>query len=353
MAGVESDSMTEFFMNHTANDIPAEREPIIIAFNMNLAEALKFLSDSWIRACPVQSEDKKSFEGTLDLREACPFLIEMYKEKKALTRTGSLRREPSSEMAQKLAQVKNLVEYINVVGSKSTLADLARKRTFHILKPTATLVDIAKALSSGSHIVGVTGGPESTGGLSKVITQGALFKFLVPHLQAASVPVHQLMRTPVVAVSSRTTALKSFEILVRKGISGLPVVDKDGAIIHNTSTSDVKILMTANVDDGELSIDSSIEDFLVKLRSRKPSLKTKVPVATCAQTDEVSSVVNKLIKTGFHRVWVVDKKKKPIGVISISDLFRFIVQLAPAGEPGAVVASYGGDPAGPYPTAAD
>jgi hypothetical protein len=34
---------------------------------------------------------------------------------------------------------------------------------------------------------------------------------------------------------------KAFEIMVNKGISGLAVVDEDGIIIHNTSTSDLKV----------------------------------------------------------------------------------------------------------------
>ena len=170
MPGDTARTIVEFITTHTANDIPADRAPIVIPANMNLADALKFLADSWIRACPVQSEDKKSFEGTLDLREACPFLLDMYKERKSTSKSasGSFKREPS---ATDIPQIKTLVEYIRAHGSKSAVTDLSRKRAFHVLRPTATLLEIAKALSSGSHIVGVTGGPESTCGLSKVITQ--------------------------------------------------------------------------------------------------------------------------------------------------------------------------------------
>lgn len=35
--------------------------------------------------------------------------------------------------------------------------------------------------------------------------------------------------------------VQAFEIMVNKGISGLAVVDEDGIIIHNTSTSDLKV----------------------------------------------------------------------------------------------------------------
>jgi len=272
-----------------------------------------------------------------------------------MSKSGSFKRTPSrQERESEVAQAATLVEYIRTFGTKWSVSDLAKKRAFPIFRPSVTILEAARALSSGSHIIGIDGGPESTGGLSKVITQGALFRYLAPLLQNTATPLYEFMRTPVLAVTAKTTALRSFEILIRKGISGLPVVNKEGAIIHQTSTSDVKILMTANID-GDLTLEENIEDFLVKLRASKPSLKTKVPVASCAQTDELSAVVNKLIRTGFHRVWVVDRKKKPIGVMSLSDLLRSLVKraegaLGPApDEPSPhLVATYGGDDGLPH-----
>jgi hypothetical protein len=169
MPGETAQDIIEFITKHTADDIPADRAPIVLAASASLADALKFLADSWIRACPVMSEDKQSFEGTLDLREACPFLLDMYKERKqgAKSASGSFKREPSLDTPE----IKTLVEYIRVRGSKSAVTDLARKRAFKVLRPTATLVEIAQALSGGSHIVGINGGSENTCGLSKVITQ--------------------------------------------------------------------------------------------------------------------------------------------------------------------------------------
>ncbi len=49
------------------------------------------------------------------------------------------------------------------------------------------------------------------------------------------------MSSPAIVVKYDSKAYKAFEIMVNKGISGLAVVDEDGIIIHNTSTSDLKV----------------------------------------------------------------------------------------------------------------
>lgn len=105
------------------------------------------------------------------------------------------------------------------------------------------------------------------------------------------------MTKPVISVRFDSKASKAFDIMAQKGISGVAVVDEDGIIIHNTrwvliieslcatllwlgrrlderlkstsqrSTSDLKALIMANNLD-ELSLDLTIEDFLVRLRCK-------------------------------------------------------------------------------------
>jgi len=48
---------------------------------------------------------------------------------------------------------------------------LAKMRPMRTFAPEASLLDVLAALTQGSHIVGVMGGPVDQGGISKVITQ--------------------------------------------------------------------------------------------------------------------------------------------------------------------------------------
>lgn len=133
-----------------------------------------------------------------------------------------------------------------------------------------------------------------------------------------------VMRRPVISVRFDSKAWKAFDIMAQKGISGIAVVDEDGVIIHNTSTSDLKALIVANNIDN-LSLDLTIEDFLVRLRSLSASASTRVPVSVNKKDDEVRVIVAKLHRTGYHRVWIINSKRKPSGLVSLADLFRHLV----------------------------
>jgi len=40
---------------------------------------------------------------------------------------------------------------------------------------------------------------------------------------------------------------------------------------------------------------------------------------------QIGHVINLLAKTGYHRVFVVDKDIKPVGVISVADIVKFAI----------------------------
>jgi len=162
------------------------------------------------------------------------------------------------------------------------------------------------------------------------VTQGMLFKVICEAVDQIPIKSRFIMKRPVISVRFDSKAWKAFDIMRQKGISGIAVVDEDGIIIHNTSTSDLKALITAqNLQD--LSLDMTIEDFLVKLRSQGAGASTRVPVATCKKDDELRVVVQRLNRTGYHRVWVVNSKRKPSGLLSMADLFKTIIAASDRG----------------------
>eukprot|EP00281_Chroomonas_sp_CCMP1168_P015091 CAMPEP_0206219112 /NCGR_PEP_ID=MMETSP0047_2-20121206/4150_1 /ASSEMBLY_ACC=CAM_ASM_000192 /TAXON_ID=195065 /ORGANISM="Chroomonas mesostigmatica_cf, Strain CCMP1168" /LENGTH=299 /DNA_ID=CAMNT_0053641643 /DNA_START=71 /DNA_END=967 /DNA_ORIENTATION=- len=280
----------EFLTLHRAVDLVVEKRPIVISESMPLCDALKFLASGWVRACPVKNATG-SIIGTLDMRDSCAFLLEMHKT------------QPVADPTH--AKTNRLIDYIALhsgQGSKHTLRDLAVMRPFRTFPPDTTLLELARALSRGCHIVGITDGPAETAGLSKVVTQGMLFKVIHEALSKIQLRARQIMNKPVLSIRFDSKACKAFEMMVNKSLSGLAVVDEDGIIIHNTSTSDLKTLITAK-DIDDLSLDMSIEDFLVKLRAGNAGARTRVPVSVCKKDEDVSTIISKLMKTGYHRVW--------------------------------------------------
>ena len=58
------------------------------------------------------------------------------------------------------------------------------------------------------------------------------------------------------------------------------------------------------------------------LKETKGNKDTKAPISVCYADDDLSTVIGKLVKTGYHRVWVVDLDRKPLGLLSLTDVFR-------------------------------
>ncbi|ETO30775.1 hypothetical protein RFI_06345 [Reticulomyxa filosa] len=107
----------------------------------------------------------------------------------------------------------------------------------------------------------------------------------------------------------------------KHGLSGLAVVNSNQEIVHNTSSTDIKLWLQSHA-----ALGMTIEDFLVKIRSEqiqeKKSSGFSVTYATADST--LKAVVDMLMKTKYHRIWVVDDAKRPVGVISLTDIFKFI-----------------------------
>ena len=125
---------------------------------------------------------------------------------------------------------------------------------------------------------------------------------------------------PVKSIPYNSSALEAFELMVKYNLSGLAVIDENGEIMHNMSSTDIRLWLFA-----QHSLEVSVEEFLIGIRKLKTNKNTKAPVMVCTLQNGLKKIVDKLKATKWHRIWVVDDHRAPIGVLSMTDLFRFIV----------------------------
>jgi len=359
MAGSIQEHFKQLMEQHKCADLPIERDPLLVSEAMHPAEAFKFLAENGIRACPVRSDAGGEIVGTLDLRDSCGYIVESF-----------LTNNPKGTTAlSKMPSFGKSRGYIKATATD--IKEICRVRPFPTFQPDVSLLEIAQALASGSHIIGILGGDAEKGGLSRVVTQGMLLKFVAPALSNTPTPVKAAMTSPVTSIRVTDPVLKGFDLMASKHVSSLAAVDENGMIIHNMSTSDVRIYFGTSEIEATTDLNMPLEDFLVLPRALPPrSLllcaaicarccallrvgasvpsqrrdvgggdawlqakkrtsgakhKTMAPISVCKEDDDLSSVVTKLVKTGYHRVWVV-REKKPVGVLSLTDVFK---KLAP------------------------
>lgn len=119
---------------------------------------------------------------------------------------------------------------------------------------------------------------------------------------------------------------------LRKPVSAVPLVDADGKLVANFSASNLKGITQHNFEELLLP---AIE-FLKRQSSDKAfsfhalfeSSKSLHPVI-CTVNSSFQDVVYQLTTNRVHRLWMVDREEKPIGFVSMTDVFKALLPFSP------------------------
>ncbi len=118
-----------------------------------------------------------------------------------------------------------------------------------------------------------------------------------------------IMKTEVISVKKETPIFKAAELMVRNGISGLPVVEDDMAVAGILSEKDA-ILLFYEVREAE---HKTVGDFMTS------------PAVTFEENESLLSVCDFLAKNIFRRVPITSNGKL-VGIISIQDVLDCVLQ---------------------------
>lgn len=118
-----------------------------------------------------------------------------------------------------------------------------------------------------------------------------------------------IMTENVLAVNWNAPIYDAIQMLVEHQITGLPVVDDDGAMVGVISEKDM-LKELYDVDDKA----GKVEDFMTRV------------VTTFDQDESVLDICNCFIRSPFRRVPILDNGKV-VGIISRADIINYILKL--------------------------
>lgn len=126
----------------------------------------------------------------------------------------------------------------------------------------------------------------------------------------------------VVTVKTTSRAYDAFQLMRTHRISGVAVVNAQGRLVGNISASDIIQVDWIGSRFIHLLMEGSVQDFVKAARSQdaKPSriyITLRKPL---------KSAIKLAVLYGVHRVYIVDDDYKPIGVLSLSDMLKLILQ---------------------------
>jgi CBS domain-containing protein len=180
------------------------------------------------------------------------------------------------------------------------------------------LFEIATLMSNGIHRVLIT----DNGMVTNIISQSDIIRAVVNRMDVVGrrarlrIEETQLVTKPVATIASTQTVVKALHLMRLKGVTGLPVVDElTGKVVASFSSSDILGLS----EDTFYTLALKIPDFLLKFYGF-----IKPPIV-CLGSDTVENLFFKFVVYGIHRIFIVDENMIPTGVISLTDVMKFLI----------------------------
>eukprot|EP01108_Squamamoeba_japonica_P010230 TRINITY_DN9894_c0_g1_i1.p2 TRINITY_DN9894_c0_g1~~TRINITY_DN9894_c0_g1_i1.p2 ORF type:complete len:465 (-),score=238.11 TRINITY_DN9894_c0_g1_i1:71-1399(-) len=289
----------------TLSDLSMPVENIeTIESSESIEQAVKHLKSRNILSCPVV--ENGAVIGVLDMQELLSFLVSCV--------------APSED--------EEIAERNMTMRSVKDLLTMSPRDVLTPLDPRDTATMAVELFATGVHRCPLT---DETNKLAGLVTQVDLAMQLVLAMREGSsqeVGARSLeslgigLREPVWVdgdqdVGDTLTQLDAYQL------SSLAVVDGQRVLKGNFSITDVISLWKGHGSVAE-GLNQSVTAYL-----QKNSPKSLEPI-TCTRSTTLLDATAIMVDKQVHRLWVVDGDNKPIGVYSMTDLFKVVRDLVAA-----------------------
>jgi len=177
---------------------------------------------------------------------------------------------------------------------------------------------------------------KTTGRVIQIISQSQVCALLYERVKAGGVlndtspAASGIGIKPVFAVKDTSQARDAFQMMVDKRVSSVAILDDNSEILTAISTKDIRLLPrleSAGLERHNL-LDMNVREFVGLVRRvTEIDGKSRAACVTVELNTPLSTVLGKLAATKMHRVYVIDAHRRPVGVISVSDVVVALAQI--------------------------
>ena len=137
--------------------------------------------------------------------------------------------------------------------------------------------------------------------------------------------VRDIMTTTVVTATIATTFQELVDLMIRYGVSGIPIVDGDGRPVGIVTEADIiakEAYRSFMFRPPDRSIGQQENTWAAKSRGLRAGDLMTVPTRTIHRDDLVRMAADKIITIGVNRFPVVDDTGRLVGIVSRNDVLR-------------------------------
>ncbi|KAH9946671.1 hypothetical protein B0H21DRAFT_393723 [Amylocystis lapponica] len=325
----------------TYDSFPVSFRLIVLDSKLEVRKALQCLLLNGVVSAPLWNSEKSSFAGMFTVSDII-HLIQYYYQ------NSSYDSASSDVETFRLESLRDIEKSLGVATPP-----LLREH------PSASLYDASKLIiQTHARRVPLLDHDSETGHeiIVSILTQYRLLKFVsincAKEIQQLHLPLRKLnIGTYVVDSSPRddppegynrfhpiataTLSTPVFDVVhmfSARGISAVPIIDEDGIVVNLYETVDVITLVRLGAYQ---SLDLTISEAL---NQRSPDFPG---VVICTASDSLGTLMQLIKKRRVHRLVVVEgeeeerrggKKGRLLGIITLSDVLRYIIGETGIGE---------------------
>mmetsp|Transcript_19020 Transcript_19020/g.53354 ORF Transcript_19020/g.53354 Transcript_19020/m.53354 type:complete len:311 (-) Transcript_19020:294-1226(-) len=306
MAGAAGNPIYNRLHEMKVDDIASQGSVLFLKDNSTVQEAVDFLAEHRIISAPVKTKDE--VVGYVDMLDLVCFIVKVSPDKWCLD-NDYLRSLQTAGRAISLELVSNV---LNESG----------RDPYVPLCQGDPATEAVTMFSCGLHRVAVI--DRNSGELLHTLAQSDLARVLAEelkrsackHIGAKSLKELGLSQTSPLVIDEHCNVLGALQKIDETRVSALGVVEANGKLIGNFSASDLVGLYRKSLPDLTKPVDKYLAHY---------SPRSLTPIVL---TDDATllDVVNTLVESKIHRVWLVDADGKPTGVVSLTDIASFVKQ---------------------------
>ncbi|XP_028162744.1 5'-AMP-activated protein kinase subunit gamma-2-like [Ostrinia furnacalis] len=124
----------------------------------------------------------------------------------------------------------------------------------------------------------------------------------------------------IVSVTENTTIKTAFQLLLEKDISALPILDENGILIDVYAKYEVLNLVSEKLY-------SNLSLTIGEIRNKKKDWEEKIQ--KCRSSITLYEALEVIVRTESHRLLLVNKEDKLMGIVSLSDILVYLNRVIP------------------------
>ncbi|KAI0793447.1 hypothetical protein C8Q75DRAFT_840880 [Abortiporus biennis] len=310
---------------------PVSFRLIVLDSKLEVRKALQCLLLNGVVSAPLWNSEKSCFAGMFTVSDIIHLIQYYYK-------TSTYDAVAADVEVFRLESLRDIEKELGVEEPP-----LLREH------PSASLYDAAKLLiQTHARRVPLLDNDTETGHeiIVSVLTQYRLLKFIAINCGKEIAQLHLPLRKlnigtyvaappgtevaegqnpfhPIATASLSTPVFDVVHMFSERGISAVPIVDQDGIVVNMYETVDVITLVRLGAYQ---SLDLTVSEAL---NQRSPDFPG---VVICTASDSLGTLMQLIKKRRVHRLVVVEGEGRLLGIITLSDVLRYIVGEIGIGE---------------------